>query len=618
MISNAGFHELKAIVRLPSPSGVALAIMKLVQQEDATLQQVAQLIKTDPALSGRILSFANSAAFGAHRAIASIPDAAMMMGMQALRNFALSLSLIDNNKQGNCKGFDYELYWSRSLAMAVAMAVVTVRERTIAPEEAFTFGLLTDVGRLALASAWPDAYTECLQSAKGEQLRKMEQTLFAIDQHSMCLFLLANWGMPKPFLDALKICFNLEKPGEDSRIARLAKQLSFSGKISQYCQADPSLQPEIFKQLSKTAGDHALESAELTCLLETIIEKWHNWGREIDVKTERRISLNPARKYAETKTADLKLLLVDDDALLIARLSKQLTAAGYNVAVRTDGESALTYIVEQCPSILITDWRMQPMDGISLCKTLRTTDFGRMMYIIMLTAEESQDDLIAAFDAGIDDYVTKPVSSPVLLARLRAGKRIVQLQQEIDIERREVQRASSELLTINRRFELLAHTDMLTDLPNRRYGLNRLAQEFETALRFKRPISILMLDLDHFKIINDSLGHDAGDQALVHTAKLIKQAIRNSDIACRLGGEEFIVIATNTDGVTALGLAERIRHAIENSQPPGLSLCQPLTVSIGVAGSTGWEHESKELIARADKALYQIKLGKRNGVQLAD
>jgi len=616
MISNAGFHELKTIVRLPSPSGVALAIMKLVQQEDATLQQVAQLIKTDPALSGRILSFANSASFGAHRPIVGIQDAAVMMGMQTLRNFALSLSLVENNRQGDCPGFDYMRYWSRSLAMAVALAMLTARERSIAPEEAFTLGLLADIGRLALASAWPAAYAECLQEAKGEQLRKLELNRFAIDHHTMCLSLLADWGIPQTFLDALNICFKAETP-DDSRIGRLAKQLMFAGKISLYCLADPSRQSELFIHLCKLAGDHALDDTELSLFLATVVEKWHGWGRETQIKTERRAVLEPARQKASANAAGMQLLLVDDDPLMIARLSKQLSAAGYSVAVRNNGEAALEYIIEHHPSILITDWRMQPMDGISLCKILRTTDFGRLLYIIMLTAAESQEDLIAAFDAGIDDYVTKPVSSPVILARLRAGKRIVQLQQEVENERREVKRASLELLAINRRFELLAHTDMLTDLPNRRYGLDRLAQEFETARRFKRPISVLMLDLDHFKIINDTLGHDAGDQALVNTAKLIKQTIRASDIACRLGGEEFIIIATNTDGATALGLAERIRQAIEKFQPPGLNLIKPLTVSIGVAGSLGGEVDYKALMARADKALYQIKLGNRNGVLLA-
>ncbi len=131
MTNEFNFHELKASERLPSPSGTALAIVKLVQQDNATLQQVAQLVKIDPALSGRILRFVNSAAFGAQRPIANIQDAVMMMGMQAARNFALSLSLIGNNSSGNCSGFDYAAYWSHSLAMAVAITAITTRERTV-------------------------------------------------------------------------------------------------------------------------------------------------------------------------------------------------------------------------------------------------------------------------------------------------------------------------------------------------------------------------------------------------------------------------------------------------------------------------------------------------------
>ena len=202
----------------------------------------------------------------------------------------------------------------------------------------------------------------------------------------------------------------------------------------------------------------------------------------------------------------------------------------------------------------------------------------------------------------------------MLFSRLRAGQRIVELQQEVEKERREVQRYTSELLAANRRLEMMAHTDMLTDLPNRRYALSRLAQEFETGLRFNRPLSVLMLDLDFFKSINDTLGHDAGDQVLVHVAKLTKQSLRTGDIACRLGGEEFIVIACNTDRATALLLAERIRNAIEKNQPEGLKLHRPLTVSVGVAGSIGPKPGWKELMVQADQALYRIKQGGRNGV----
>jgi diguanylate cyclase (GGDEF)-like protein len=235
----------------------------------------------------------------------------------------------------------------------------------------------------------------------------------------------------------------------------------------------------------------------------------------------------------------------------------------------------------------------------------------------MITATENEDALVEAFDAGIDDYVTKPVNLRILLARINAGQRIIMLQQEVEQEKLDIKRFSDELAVANRRLAMMANTDILTGLPNRRYALTRLEQEWNTAQHYNRPLSVLMLDLDHFKSVNDTLGHDAGDTVLAHSAKLMKAASRTSDIVCRLGGEEFLVIATNTDGATALLLAERIRNAIQTNQPKDLSLIRPITVSIGVAGTIANKPDWKELIKLADHALYQVKADKRNAVQLA-
>lgn len=303
--------------------------------------------------------------------------------------------------------------------------------------------------------------------------------------------------------------------------------------------------------------------------------------------------------------------------MLLARLSKQLASAGHHVEICRDGESALKYLIEHKPQLVITDWRMKPMDGLALCKSLRNSDMGKALYLIMLTAAESEDELVAAFDAGIDDYVTKPVSLRVLLARIRAGQRIILLQQEVEREKHEIQRVNAELIVANRQLGTMANTDILTGLPNRRYALSRLEQEWDTAQRHHRPLSVLMLDLDYFKSVNDTLGHDAGDLVLAHAAKLIKAACRASDIACRLGGEEFLVIATNTDGNTALLLAERIRNAIQTQQVPGLKLSRPMTVSIGVAGSVGDKPGWNALIKLADLALYKVKANSRNAALLA-
>ncbi len=616
MITAFNFNELIATGRLPSPSGTAQAIIKLVQQDDATVQQVAQLVKADPALSGSILGFANSAAFGARRSVATVQDAALLMGMQSIRNIALSLSLLTQYRQGQCLGFEYPRYWSQSLAVAVALAALTERERTAPPEEAFTLGLLSDIGSLALACAWPDNYTECLSQSQGKPLLKLEQQHFAIDHNALCLMLLTEWGLPAPFIEALRLS-QKEEVTDISRTGRLARQLTFAKQLAHYCLSEARYQPLLLADLEKVACHHAMDKTVLLSFVMEMTEKLHLWGKDIGIKTDQCYCLPDSIDESFLNLPALDILLVDDDPMIIARLSKQLTNAGHKVSVCHDGVAALDHVLRHKPSILITDWHMQPMDGIELCKALRASAQGKGLYIMMLTAAETENDLVEAFAAGIDDYVTKMVSLRELLSRLRAGQRIVLLQQEVEKERHDIQLYTTELAANNRRLEQLAYTDLLTDLPNRRYALRRLAQEFEASLRMNRPLSVLMLDLDHFKVINDTLGHDAGDQALVHAAKLIKKASRATDIACRLGGEEFLVIATNTDGATAMLLAERIRGAIEKYQPKELALRYPMTISIGVAGSTGAQPDWKELMILADQALYRVKQGSRNGAQLA-
>lgn len=617
MNTEFNLNELKAADRLPSPSGTALAIMELVQQSDATVQQVSQLVKVDPALSGRILRFANSAAFGARRPIADIQSAVMMMGMQAVRNFALSLSLIGNNSKGNCSGFNYEAYWSRSLATSVSIAAITARERTVVPEESFTMGLLGNIGSLALATAWSEIYSECLAAAEGKPLLTLERERFAIDHDALSILLLADWGFPAVFLDALKMSFDSHVAGI-TRIDQFARQMILARLIGNYCVTEEADRATLLPDLTAEASLHGLDESALLIFIDETIKLWQEWGTLVDVKTDVRQPLPTKAADVEPVLPGLDLLLVDDDPMMLARLSKQLVAAGNKVAVCRDGESALKHVIAHKPQLVITDWRMKPTDGLALCKALRASAFGKNIYLIMLTSTEDEDALVEAFDAGIDDYVTKPVSLRVLLARLRAGQRIITLQHELEKESRDIQRYTVELAAANRRLKSMANTDVLTGLPNRRYALHRLEQEAATALRANQPLSILMMDLDYFKSVNDTLGHDVGDQVLVHAAKLMRETARSGDIVCRLGGEEFLVIALNTDGGTALALAERIRCSIEENQPQGYILRHPVTVSIGVAGSMGAKPSWKELMKCADDALYLVKQGNRNGVQLAE
>ncbi|MFA5985336.1 MAG: diguanylate cyclase [Methylococcaceae bacterium] len=612
------FHELKATDRLPSPSGTALAIIKLINRNNVSAQEIAKVVKMDPALTARLLAFANSATFGLIRPVVSIQDAIMLIGMATVSKFALTLSLVGKYKEGACNGFDYTLYWSKSLLFGVTISAIMSRDRTVPPEEAFTLGILADVGRLALATAWPDLYAECAIMADPKQLAAREQELFAIDNNSLTIMLLKDWGLPPIFLDGLRQSrMPISDELQENRTLRLAKQMVLAGKICQYCLAGAARRSGLLPNLQKIASQYSFENDALLSFIDDIIKQWQEWGKSLGIDTELlEAPLDPiAQKEAEL--SQLNLLLVDDDPMMLARLQKQLSITGHNVSVCSDGESALKHIVEHGAHIIITDWHMQPMNGLELCKALRQTEFGKNLYIIMLTATESEESLVQAYSVGIDDYVTKPVNLRVLKARMWAGQRIIGLQQQLMEERKQLERATNQLVVSNRRLQQIANTDPLTGLANRRYTMARLEQEWEAAQRYNRPFSVLMLDLDHFKSINDNLGHAIGDQVLIHAGKIIKESSRASDVVCRIGGEEFFVIATNTDRAAAQVLAERIRSRIELRQVQDICLLKPLTISIGVAATVGSKYNWRELMKLADQALYQAKHSSRNAVIVA-
>ncbi|HEB77136.1 MAG TPA: HDOD domain-containing protein [Methylothermaceae bacterium] len=617
MSTKFDFEELKATDRLPSPPGVALSILQLVEREDADLDELAALVQADPALSARLLRFANSPVIAPRRPIVAVREAVSRIGMNGVRNLVLGLSLVGHYRTGECEGFDYPRFWAGSLARAVAAAGLAAPWRIAAPEECFTVGLLGDIGRLALATAWPREYAHCLRQAGQDNLTKLEQERFAIDHRALTCLLLHDWRLPTVFIEALEASHRPpDRP--DERPAKLAWLFALARLAGRWCLADGEGKAALEKRFADRLGVvlPELEAGEWLAQTES---EWHAWGKLIEIPTRFPKKPQPAcRKKSPTQAEELpglKILLVDDDAILLARLGKQLKQAGHRVETARDGKAALKRILESPPQLVITDWHMRPMDGLTLCRTLRDSPLGERLYLIMLTASETEEDLVRAFDAGIDDYVTKPVSLRVLLARIRAAQRIVGLQEALEREHAALEQRAKELELLNRKLEQLAHTDVLTGLPNRRYAIHRLTQELAESRRNGRPLSVMIVDLDHFKRINDTLGHEAGDRVLVHTARIMRESLRSCDVACRFGGEEFLVIAPDTDHHDGKRLAERLRRAIGERQPD-LPLSAPLTASIGLATVHPGD-DAKTLLHRADDALYQSKDNGRNRVTVA-
>jgi len=269
--------------------------------------------------------------------------------------------------------------------------------------------------------------------------------------------------------------------------------------------------------------------------------------------------------------------------------------------------------IQQKPDIIITDWLMPLMDGMELTRALRQTKEGRSIYIMVMTAVENDDALIQAFDSGVDDFINKPLRPKTIAARLSAGRRMITLQRENERDREALHRFAAELSITNRRLQEVAMTDVLTGFPNRRYATERLAKEWAASDRSHRPLSCLIIDVDEFKPINDTHGHDVGDMVLQKVALTINDALRAPDVICRMGGDEFIVICPDTSLEAAMACAERIRLQVESV---GTSIVdKPKTsVSIGVSTRDANMTRPEDLTKRADEGVYRAKKTGRNRV----
>jgi len=632
-INQNRFEELKATGQLPSPKGVALALLNLMQQDDVTIQNIARVVQTDPALSGRLIKFANSLNFNTRRPIASIPEAVMVIGLPMVRQLVLGFSVLSNQRNGKCDAFNYQEFWSSSLATAIANQALSAKAKT-SSEETFTCGLLSGIGRLTLATLFPDKYAKVLSAAEGvspDELLRLEREQFDTDHNELSAALLKEWGFPAILIETV---YHHEQPEKadfqaGSRTYTLVQSLHLSRNLANLCIANESSRRALLPGLYVLGARLGIDAEALMTLSDHVVSEWQQWGKILDVPTqdlppfaEIAASLPPLAEVASSEASKktdqaefpLRILIVDDDKAVSSYLKKLLTSHGHTVFSASDGQEGLDKALENNPQLVISDWVMPNMDGIAFCKSLRTTRDGRGLYFIILTALADEDRLVEAFEAGVDDYLVKPFSVKVLMARLRAGQRVTQLKEEISREREEVRRIASELAITNRRLQRLALTDPLTLLPNRRYGMDSLEQEWEAAKSRGRPVTCMLIDLDRFKQINDGYGHDVGDTALKQAAKILKNSIRTQDIVSRIGGEEFMVICPDTPLKEGVQYAELIRRAFEDSFINVGSERIKINVSIGIAEYNPAMPQFNALIKAADDALYRAKLNGRNRV----
>jgi two-component system, cell cycle response regulator len=302
----------------------------------------------------------------------------------------------------------------------------------------------------------------------------------------------------------------------------------------------------------------------------------------------------------------MKVLIAEDDRTTTAVLSHALERLGLQVIVAHDGESAWAQLESDTePALGIIDWVMPGVDGVELCRRIRARPALAGMYLILLTGRDKPADLIAGLDAGADDYVIKPFDAHELQARVKVGMRIARLQAGLAQRVADLQVARDHLAQ-------LASTDVLTELYTRRRWFELASAEFSRCRRYHRPFSVLVVDLDFFKQVNDTFGHDGGDALLQQFGKVLRQACRKSDIIGRLGGEEFGILVPETAVRVAQVAAARINEAcrrIELSRPEGR---MSVSCSIGISGLASSDESVETVLRRADAALYEAKRAGRD------
>ena len=305
----------------------------------------------------------------------------------------------------------------------------------------------------------------------------------------------------------------------------------------------------------------------------------------------------------------MRVLIADDSGALRRLLATHLAKWGYQSILARDGEEAWRILQDNhCPRLAIVDWDMPGIDGLELCRRVRARQ-EPYVYMVLLTGKERQEDLVHGLAQGADDYLAKPCDFQELEVRLRVGKRIVELQ--------------SELIDAREKLRVEATHDSLTGLLNRNAIQDILVRDFARAKREKTNLSVILVDLDHFKKINDTYGHASGDIVLCESAHRMRQALRTYDAIARYGGEEFLAVVPGCVGAEALSVAERLRMAL-NHEPvqlaPDVSLI--VTGSFGlattalIAGNQAIDCDT--LVQAADAAMYRAKQGGRDRVEVAE
>ena len=628
-ITRQRFAELKAGGLLPSPKGIALAVMNVSSQPNANAQDIARLVQADPAMAGRILRYANASNAGRMRHIVSLGQAVTFLGLFRVRQIVLGFSLLDQYRKGTCAAFDYTAYWESSLAAGIAAQKLAGRVQ-LPPDESFSCGLLASIGRLGFATAFPEPYSAILASKPDEAaLTEAERDQFGIDHAHLSAEMLEGWGLPPLFTQAVR---DHELPANDcstpgTRAHALCTALNLAARIGRLLCLDETHRHSHVSELFSTAAVLGLVEEEVAELIAEVIEEWKAWAKDLKLPATFKLDIKellspqpqglPEEGEDAARISELAVVLIIENEERCRVISELLAAMKLKMNVWRETETNPETSFDAGKTIVMLDAGNVRQTVIQQLQRLRQLA-GGAVHVLVLIPDEDESEAMRLLEAGVADYLPYNFSAAALRVRLANARRLLSMQEEVRVDRELIAHSNDDWARANRRLLHEALTDPLTQLPNRRYGLDRFRQEWDIAVSNNLPIACLMLDIDHFKRVNDQHGHDSGDRVLRQLAAVVERCCRRSDFIFRYGGEEFCVICPMTAQAEAMLLGERITSAVRQYEFTLSAGMLHVTLSIGVAVRSPRMSESEQLIAKADEALYAAKNAGRDRVVSAD
>ena len=565
-----------------------------------------------------------------------VAELVQLLGLDMVRDIVLSMVILRSYRMGICRRMVRDEFWGKALARGVAAQHVGMMVGAKDPTRCFLSGLFQDLGEIVLAETYPGRYSGLLEKAGGDEvvLRQLEREAFGVDRDSVTWATLRDYGVSRgvfgPMFFAsceLRDRISSLRPTEE----RLPDIMRVATLIADLVTADMKQRMKLWPDFIKERNCLEVSRDVMNNLGDKVVNDWWFWGdlltfptrtvpgfgelsdwNERGAEPKRYNRTGGKSLVANSKGAGLHILLVEDDSMTRLATRRKLEKAGHQVDVAVDGVQALAMLRQSPPQVILSDWHMSGMDGLELCKYVRSTEYGERMFFILFTGEVDETQIVRAYEAGIDDFIDKTSSLQILLARILSSRKSLQHWESIDRDRRIIRshcENSRHQAAMMKRDSL---TDTLTDLPNRRYAMDRLREEWARSDRSSASLGLVMMDIDFFKSVNDTYGHDVGDAVLREVALTLKNVTRRGEAACRIGGEEFLIICSDADLESTARCAERVRKAIEARVIHAGAFQTNVTVSLGVAAKSAATQDINALFKATDEAVYKAKENARN------